>query len=280
AAVAFWLVLPFVFLSSFSAHSRWVVFRATTLRQMLHKLPAVLAFYFLAAFVVGAALAATGVFVMRPMFVWIPVFAIACATAILVHARLLGRLGGQIVRVQLKQAPPPPRKRKRRRPTPENPDAWDIPVAKRNRKLREAKPVIHLPFDGAVEPYLLTENAAPAAVPQPRPKPFEEPGDPYEMVAETEPPKKVEPPLDGWLPIGVEPPPRLPGEPKQPISPDELEMQILLNRQQKPINFSLVRGVFSFPWYPTTRVPWLRLCFGFAVMGLFVVFMASLFPRG
>jgi hypothetical protein len=276
AGVAFWLVLPFVFLSSFTAGSRWSVFRLTTVRQMLHKLPTVLGFYVLAGFVVGGALTVMGFFMLRMSWLLLPVFALSSAAALLTHARLLGRLGGQLMGVELKEATPPPKRKRRRSPVE---DPWEIPIEERNRQLREGKREIHLPLDGPVDPYLLTDALPPPAPVTPRPKPFDEPGDGYSLAAEAPRPRTTANPLDAGMAVGVSAAACNPDERAPPVTPDELEIQIAATRRLTP-NLSLTSGVFTFFWYPLTRDPWLRLSFGFAVMGGLYLFMVAHIPHG
>jgi hypothetical protein len=139
-AAAFWLFFPLGMLSSLSAESPWVVFRPKVVMGLLRHFPATLGFYAASAVLVAAAFAAVGLACVIRLMWLAPPAAILAVTALLIHARLLGRLGwvvGQTLAVEASTrggsgAPSPTVKPARRPKRPRRPkakvrDPWAIP---------------------------------------------------------------------------------------------------------------------------------------------------------
>jgi hypothetical protein len=287
AVVLFWLLFPVCVLSSFSATSPWIVFRPSVLGGMFRVFPATVAFYFLTALLI-AALAGLGyVTFVAGWALLLPVLAGAGAAGLFVYARLLGRLGlvlGQLERDESEEedeparpAPNAPRPAKRPRPVRgvETVDPWAAP------KKRRAKPPKPRPPSSAGEGYGIASEepaprpAEPAAEPKRKKKPRPEG---YALSEEQPPTRPAEMPLDGTLPVGVEPEAvrrmskREKGAAREEPdfdAPRAGRMREIPPRPEKPAppGHPFLEGVYTFPWYGQSMGGWLAVSAGLLAMG-------------
>jgi hypothetical protein len=251
-AVLFWLAFPVCLLSSLSGSSRLFMLRAKVLMQLLRIPGAVLIFYIVSAVLFAAFLGLAYLTLLNEWFLLVPVTAVAATVVLMTYARLLGRVAWLLDEVQ----PVRRRPRERMEPMPavrsEVLDPWAAPQKKRKRKKRKAKkaPPINVPVEG----YSLSDEP-PAA-----------------------PPSEV--PLDGSPPIGEEPfvvqhprdvPPTEGNEqPRQFTESLEYELAIR-SKLPSPPEHPLFSGVYSFPWYASSRRALAFLSIGFFLMGLLAV---------
>jgi hypothetical protein len=249
-----------------------VLLRFEVLRRMARGLPTVLAFYAATALLCllgGAALYAG---LMHDMFYVLPVL----ATALFLYARLAGRLTRVLGRIRLKggpkadpavrraareaevedpwgeprkASPPPRRRKKKKKAAPEVHDPWAVPEDEEEAGEKQAS----LPVEG----YGLATEEEPRKKRRPeaeKPPPVEG----YEVSAEPPPPRPKVAPLDGSPPVGVE---------------------RALSEQETPLpDRALIDGVWTFPWYPNSVIPWVVLSFLFLAWGYVLSVMQSVRP--
>lgn len=100
AVPGLWLLFPIALFSSLSGSSRWFVFRPVVVWKLLRVAPAALAVYFLSA-VLAAGAAGLGYAAIRGGWavLLLPVAAAGSAAALLIYARLLGRLAASMGRL-------------------------------------------------------------------------------------------------------------------------------------------------------------------------------------
>jgi hypothetical protein len=273
-----WLLFPLSVLSALSSASRWTVLRFGLLRRVIRH-PVALAFVYAVGgvLVVGAAwLAQRAVLSQR---VLLPVAALAGAAAVLLYARLLGRLGWLLIyRTPVKEPKAAPRKqgkKKKRRPSNVTAyDPWAIPDEEPDEAEVPADPPEEEDEWAPPKPYGLQKERPASSQKSPPPaEPAAAPAQNGYVVDENVPLAARAPlPLDGFAPVGLKPPPKEPlrlprvaGEPaeerpeRSPL--DELEERLRAQADEVPpeLTWPLVRGVFSFLLYPTTLRPWLYL---------------------
>jgi hypothetical protein len=237
-----WLIFPISLLSSLSANSRYVLFRLTILKQLAKRLPAVAGFYVASAALLLSCSALVYLSAARAVWLLLPVAALAVASAVLIYARLLGRIAWLISY----QAPGKRRKSgpgaKRPATAAESADEraspaegpqdqpgagfedaaatdhspldrdWPAtdeasprprPPARKERRPENKHPV--KPKSRAADPW-----APPVAAPapgkvEPVPTPDNPTGEGYAILDEAPAPGSAPVPLDGYEPIGLEP---------------------------------------------------------------------------
>jgi hypothetical protein len=260
AATLLWLAFPICILSSLSGSSRVFIVRAKVLAQ-LGRIPGALALQYLASAFLFTAVIGLGYATFVAGWYWfLPVTALAATVALLIYARLLGRLAwlinelGPVKKASEKKAPPPPGVRA------EVMDAWGGPEKKRKRKKRKRESSAHIPTQLPVEGYEMSE--APPA----------------------NPPSGT--PLDGFPAIGEETfdvgdapavPPEEGTEPPSIPYTERLEYQLAIKSQrpQAP-DYPMVSGVYSFPWYKSSQRVLVMITAGLFLMG--GIFMLMKFP--
>lgn len=248
--VVLWLMFPIGVLSAMAGGSRWAFFKPKLLLGLGRILPTTLGFYLLTGLVVVAGLAPWYVALSGSGF---PVLLAAPigAAAVLIYARLLGRLAWRLNHLE-KVRPPRFRPPTLEKKTPQRPvmaeDPWGLPPAPKP-KARKKKKREETAFAASEDVYGLATEPEPAP-----PLPTELPVDGYAVAA----PESSSPPAAPDL--GPEPP-----------SPSELEMRLAERTPQaKPPAHPLFSGVWTFPWYPTTLRAWVWLAMGgLAVGGIF-----------
>lgn len=254
-APVLWLTFPLCLLSSLSAGAFWMLLNPGLFRRAVKRPGSLVLFYGQSAIVWFGCVALFSVSVLRggAAGTLVLVAAPAAAAGLLIYARLLGRLGWVISRARVIEARKPRAKKRPRQVRVEDPWA-DSEKGRRQRR----GPAVELPLDGPVEGYDLEEEVAPeerqsakAPRPAPAPLPFDGPAIPYDV--------SQEPPL----PL-----------PEVESSPEEEELARRHVPPVPPTPWSLMTGIWSFPWYPSNTGVWLWLSFGFLVMGL--VFLAQM----
>jgi hypothetical protein len=251
-AVLFWLAFPVCLLSSLSGSSRLFILRAKVLVQLLRIPRAMLNFYVVSAVLFVALLGLAYLTLLNASFLLVPVTAMAATVVLMTYARLLGRIAWLLNEVQPVRRKP----REKMAPMPavrsEVLDPWAAPEKKRKRKKRKAEksPPVNVPVEG----YALADEP-PAS-----------------------PPREV--PLDGSPAIGEEPfavqhPPDVPptegNEQPRPFT-DSSEYQLAIrSKLPQPPKHPLFSGVYSFPWYASSRRALAFLSIGFFLMGLLAV---------
>jgi hypothetical protein len=251
-AILFWLAFPICLLSSLSGSSRLFILRAKLLIQLLRIPGAMLIFYIVSALLFIAVIALLYLTFSNGWFLLVPVIAIGGSVILMVYARLVGRIAWLVS--ELRPAPRKPRTQPLPAPAVrvEVQDPWAAPARKRKRKKRksEVAPPVNVPVEG------------------------------YALSDEPPVPPPSEVPLDGSPPIGEEPfavqqPPDLPptegNEQPRPFT-DSLEYQLSVPSKLPPApDLPLFSGVYSFPWYASSRRVLAFLSIGFFLMGLLAV---------
>src|SRR5262249_51177491 len=101
AAPGIWLLLPFGLLSTLSANSPWVVFRPLIAVQMLRLFPSTVVFYLSSGLVLALGCALWYVALFVGVVPLVPVAAVVGGGLVLIYARLLGRMGWLIQRLEV-----------------------------------------------------------------------------------------------------------------------------------------------------------------------------------
>jgi hypothetical protein len=285
----FWVLFPIAVLSSFSALSPWVVVRRALLVGLARVFPATAAFYLVTAILL-AGLGALGFFTFAGGgALLILVLAPAVSAAVFIYARLLGRLGGALGRLErevqaeeadggaAQAAAPTKRAPKKRRPVRgvKTTDPWAVPD-------EEPTPSASSP---QVEGY---DIASDEAVPKPvrsrkarKKKPREEG---YALSPEPPPPRPREVPLDGCPPVGAETEPSMeaPASDKRTtrrgVRADRSTRHLGSRELPRPPAHPFLEGVYTFPWYSKSLPPWLLLSLGLLAMGGILLVLLSLWP--
>lgn len=242
--VALWLFLPVVLLSVMTGRSHWEMFRWSVVRELAARWATVLAFYALSApLVVGGVLviylaligwlelvdaAGTAAWTWLPgavtLWSWaflLPVTAVFAAAALLIYARLVGRLAWLL---ELTGEESPAVKPNDSMPAPGHFAIFDDPKARQ----AAAAPASELP---AEETYQFRDEAPPPGEQAPVSV------DPVRLAVLTRR-KTAEPEVVERLP-------------SLPPPPDNLEK----DRARR----LLVRGIYRFPWYRCSFKAWLFL---------------------
>jgi hypothetical protein len=282
AGPGLWLFFPIGLLSSLSASSRWVPFRWTILYQFLRITPAALGFYFLTAILLAAGVAPWYFAVARRQVLLLPVAALASGTAILIYARLLGRLTWLIQR--LPSAPRPaarpreekrpaskPQVKKKRKPIADVHDPWAVPEEEQARARakkrfpwadespppKKAKSGLDIPSAEDIEGYgVAASNPADAEPPPEKPtRPSARPP--------AEDPEAIE--MDTASP----PEPPRSRESQTELFADQVRRHIAerSHHEGRPPAHPFFSGVYSFPWYSQCLSAWLALSVGALAVG-------------
>jgi hypothetical protein len=159
AAPTVWLLFPVALLSSMASRSRWAFFRPAVVGRLLRVAPATTVFYLAGAALAAATAAAWyhGVFGGRPYL--IPVAAAVGSVALLLYARMLGRLASLVGQFGPLDAPPTeegaapaPKKRKGKKPKAVVTDPWATPDDEPEVALRADLPVDGYDLSGEPDP--------------------------------------------------------------------------------------------------------------------------------
>ncbi|HBI44684.1 MAG TPA: hypothetical protein DDY78_17805 [Planctomycetales bacterium] len=292
AVPGLWIILPVAIFSSLSASSRWFVFRPVVVWNLLRLAPFTFIVYLLSAILAGLITALVYVTVFRGWIVVAPVAGVGTATAFLIYGRLLGRLGWRMGRLYLgnstsikkarpqaiaavlsESQPPAPDEP----PGPEELDSeWEItPYGQKRRRVKG----YGMTRDALAQPMKNALPKVPAAK-------VNEPIAPDELDREwevtahgrkqrrtksygitQEPPSQSDAaPEDGITALNVPPPASITERP--PASgPTDFD-RVIRGRTRIVIGSqgSFLGGVFTFPYYRQTRIPWLLLSLGFLMV--------------
>jgi hypothetical protein len=256
-AVLVWLMFPISLLSSLSGSSRLFLLRGAVVRQLARIPGAMFSFYVVSALMLAIWLALVYCAMVERWWAALPFAAIAGPVALLIYARLLGRISWMlgelrpIKRKTPKEAAPVPGLETRAS------DPWAAPIRKRKKKKKSA------------------EQAAPAVASE----------ESYGLADEPPPPPPGEIPLDGYPAVGaetfaVQKPPEIPKEEGsdligRSISLGDKEEEILATptKPTPPPARPLVGGVYSFPWYGSNRKVLIYLALGLFCMGALALLM-------
>jgi hypothetical protein len=256
AVPVLWLFLPVCVLSVLSGETHWVPVRPKILWQMARIFPSVVVFYLSTALLLGAAAGQWYFALFTEKSYLLVVAAAVSAAAVLIYARLLGRIGWLIGRLKSKKRKPA--KAEGAKEGSNTLDLWSFPNEEeedpRPRKKKKKKQTAPVETEAPAETYELSEQ-------EPAPLPT------------------VKPPDDEEEPIGLAP---LPTEKSpQPASAAPLPAggpaprvskiaQELLERPEPPPApaIPLFSGVYTFPWYLSTLKAWCWLTLGWLAIGV------------
>jgi hypothetical protein len=214
-----------------------------------------LLFYVITAglFAAGLGLAYLGLF--TPAWYALPVAAVLGPALLLIHARLVGRIGWLIGRREVTLGKPKKRKKKRRRVPVESHDPWAVPEEDDEPIEAEADE------DGETVPLKMTDEVK--EEPKRRKPSYEEDvPDPYSVADRPE---------------GVPEP-----ETKLEMEEHQIESEVKLRRREEPEppKSLFFAGVWEFPLYPSTHRPWVWLALFALASGGIARFMISVSPFG
>jgi hypothetical protein len=296
-----WLLLPVALLSSLSTSSRWFVFRPVVVWNMLRLAPFTFMVYMLSALLAASVAGLAYVTLVCGWLVLAPAAAVATATAILIYGRLLGRLGWKMGRLYVSKQKRIKRARSTAAAPREPPPAPDDPLGP-----EELDPDWETTPYGQKRPrvkgYGVTQGAHPEQSIQ-RALPEARAADANEPVAsdEADPQWEITPhgqrrrrttsygisqepatasgaaPEEGVTSLHVPPPASVTDRPPASEPTDFDRIIRAKSRQITGSKRSFLGGVFSFPWYRGTRIPWLLLSMGFLVVYGAAYVMVSLY---
>lgn len=253
AGIVLWIFFPIGVLSSLSGPSRWAFFRPRLLTGLVRIGPTTLGFYLATPLLLAAGLG-VWYFALTASGWLVPVAAGVGAAAVLIYARLLGRV------------------------------AWSLNHLKKPKKRRPRLVKMDLPplIVQSEDPWTAPPTKPKKQKPKPKPQPTEIVGEEvYGLSTEAEPPSRphpVEVPLDGYAPIGEPPPAALPpwAAPDLPQASD-LEMRLAQRTPQAIVPpHPLFSGVYTFPWYASSLQAWTWLAVGGTLVGLLLRIMPGL----
>jgi hypothetical protein len=272
-----WAIVPVGLLSSLSASSPWFFFRPMLVWNLFRIFGKVFGFY-----MITAVLAVLAAIIWGFTFVpgWRAMLLLAApfsATALLLHARLLGCIGWHVQDLKPLKSKKTARKKAAGARFPklriEANDPWQTPPDSPRKT-----PAVQI-----AQPQAPAEEEDEWAPPTPYgvadyqpPKPGEEadpslPVDGYDVSAE-EPPTIPETPLDGYPPVGAI---------KAEISPvpvDGMTPRYTLPRRSS--QGMPIQHVWSFPWYRETLKAWIYLTLGGLLVGGGLFMLIDFFPGG
>jgi hypothetical protein len=252
-----WLAFPVSLLSSLSAGSRLVVLRAAIIKGLICSPLTAALYYWMSALLWAAVSGLVYQAEFADRFWLIPVAAMAVAAAILVNARLLGRLAWLL-------SCRTPRTRKK------------TAAKVVRRSVRKSK--VLDPWDAPQEEPTPDKSSVPrAAAARKKRKGV------YELTDALPAPKKEEPfPMPEGYELAAEPEPRRP-EPVPPQNaPQSLASQYQPQDEERelpvPPSLPMLQGVLTFPWYGGTLMRWVVMSLGFALMGVLLLGQIAYFP--
>ncbi|HLN33539.1 MAG TPA: hypothetical protein VK395_37775 [Gemmataceae bacterium] len=276
-----WLIFPVSLLSSLSGSSRWIIFRPSVLRSLLKSAGTLGLFYVLTGILIALS-SAVGFLALFGQFIfWVPLAAVCWAVALLIYARLLGRMA---LVISLTTSPESGQKDGEQATTSQNGEssspAGTVPV----------EPAFGDEAQAKAKAEALTGQQAQKPAP-PALQPSDQVGSTaadsygpaegtYDLLLQQAPPStgtpppSSAPPKHGLPTYSLAPPEArapgcIPGPEKPERAKEEFKMAVSYDVPPPPAH-PLWDGVFSFPFYKTTLGPLIVLTFGFlAVVGLF-----------
>lgn len=253
--VILWLFFPIGVLSALTGGSRWAFFKPKLLLGLSHIPVTALGFYALTPLLLAAGLY-PWYFAVRGSALLVPVAALVGAAALLIYARLLGRVAWRLNHLK-KFRPARFRAPTLDKPMPravimENP--WEPPPEPKPKRKKRKKPE-QTEFAAAEDVYGLASEPVPA------------PERPVELLEEGYTLQKPESSAPSAPPdLGPEPP-----------SASALEMRLAERTPQaRAPTYPLFSGVFTFPWYTTTLRAWVWLGMGGSAVGFILKMMPDL----
>ncbi|HVS37348.1 MAG TPA: hypothetical protein VMS17_17435, partial [Gemmataceae bacterium] len=126
AVPGLWLLFPIALFSTLSGSSRWFVFRPVIVWRLLRVAPSTLTVYFLSALLAAGLAVLVDAAVARGWWWMAPVVAPAASAALLIYARLLGRLAARMGRLPTSKRKTAKKKRKKVAGV-EVQDPWAVP---------------------------------------------------------------------------------------------------------------------------------------------------------
>jgi hypothetical protein len=238
AVPGLWLFFPVALFSSLSSSSRWFVFRPIVVWNLMRVAPSTLAVYAISALIAAGVAALGYVAVVSGWVVLIPVVAAVAAGALLIYARLLGRLAGKMGRLSSgkrkavnKSLPKGVRMKAN--------DPWAVPDKPQEPEEPAQLPAMEETAYGRKRRRVKGYGLAPE-----------------EKAQEA----KAAPP-DEYAPLDVETVRPVPERSAAP-PPSDLDRH-LYERPKRSAALPLLSGVFTFPGYSQSRKAWLllSLCF-------------------
>jgi hypothetical protein len=254
ATLLLWLNFPILLLSSLSAESPWIVFRATVLRFFARRAGAAIAFYFVTALLLTAAAVPLYFAFERDSWLFTILGAFVAAVVFLIYGRLLGRMAYlfDMTPMRRRKPRPEPTQRPKEKKLANVADPWAVPdEAHRPRKKKGKR--------APVEGYAIAPEGATPQEEKPARKPVRRVRG-YALRDEPLPPQPSEVPMDGYLPVGYEAGPR--GSEAVPVTTEELGRRVADRQEDPPPAHPLISGVYSFPWYSETLPAWVLLSLG------------------
>lgn len=250
-----WLLFPVSLLSSLASGSRWVVLSPRAVALAGRRPMTMVVFYFTSAPVQAVAVAAVVLLLFDGRDWTLPLAGMAFAAAVLVYARLFGRLA-QLLREtdELRAAPVAKAKARPKRPRRIRGrvrDPWAVPHDIQPRELPAVETA-----EGPQHGYDVRFDDSPArADVAPSQRPFDYDPNPYDLGGEAPAARPI---------------------PQEIAEPSEREMALAVRRRSAAPAWPWTDGTFTFPFYPMTVVAWVILSASWAATG----FMVRLFLSG
>jgi hypothetical protein len=247
---AAWLLFPAGFLLTMSTAGA-----GTTAGRLLKALPVLLLFYVITAGLFAAALGLLYFGLFTSAWYALPVAAVLGTAVLLIHARLLGRLGWLIGRHEQTPVKAKKRAKKRRRVPVQSHDPWAVP--------EEDDEPIEAEADADEEPvpFKMTEEVK--QEPKRRKPSYEEDvPDPYTVADQPEPEQQRVTKLE--------------------MEKDQIEREVKLRQREEPAppRSLFFAGVWEFPLYPSTHRAWAYLIAFALASGGIARFMVTVSPFG
>jgi hypothetical protein len=278
-AAYLWLLFPISLLSSLSAGSPLVLFRPVIVWRLLKRLPTLVAFYLATAFVLTMSLGVFGIAIFLskvdppdvPGTDWLswlfdlallvgtilllPVAAVLAAAGLLIYARLLGRLGLLLNRLDAR-----PQEGQDQAVTDEAPAPLSAATEESTQVLQSAAE------SGTLTPQLASEET-------------------YALLTETPPSDVTTRPAPAPTDLIAALPPESAHRQKAALAmrqtaPSPLELRLSRGRRlPEPPRWLLFSGVYSFPFYRTNWRALATLSLGNLVAGVVLYLIVRLLPN-
>ncbi len=247
AGLVLWFFFPLSLLSSLGSQSRWTFLNGRVLLELLRFTPSLILFYLITAGLIGVVgwLGYFGLF--SSAWYAFPVGMILGSMTVLVHARLVGRLGWMMLEHRRSQEKAAKRQRSAKR-------------AKRRQRDQAAQANQEESVERASNRYQAVEVPEP---PPPRPHWMDPEPEPYTLAE----------------PRGEES--TTPAAPRLQLNEEQVQRELEL-RLRKPPNpppqYPMFSGVWTFPFYSETAQYLLYMSMWMIAMGFCFHMMQTFFP--